>query len=151
MGQVTLERSEYDELREKILGAERRAAELEKEVERLRARAVDEISGSMASALRNARVLVDFAVANLDPEFIRDWPWQELESLSAYLNDHGGEPRDGERVLVWADHIRRVIKFETDRQLRGTAAAKVLADKQAELDALDSKLDESLTSDPAVS
>ena len=121
MGQHILTTEEYDALRAKIVDAEAKAAAIERRMIAMRAVSPNEATKQLRHAYELAKAIVDFAVANLHPEFIRGMPWEELGELAKIVEEVGGHPRDGERAIVWRTHADMIIKYETERQLKGKA------------------------------
>lgn len=115
---VKVARELLDQLRAAATTAELRAEALRQELEAERAKAVDERlidAGALITALKE---IVDHAVANLSPEFIRDIPAEMFTTASALVDKVvGATQRDTERAAVWRDRARIVNDW---RDRRGT-------------------------------
>lgn len=120
MPSITMTEDEYEALKKRIRDAEDRAAGVARQLEAEQVKTRDEVYMMLAVAYDNAKVCVDFMVANLHPEFIKDMPWPELDSLADMVAQVGGNgERDNERAMIWKEHVRIIKKFELERQLRG--------------------------------
>lgn len=120
MANVTLTTDEYDALKRKIRETDEKLGEMQQRYDALATRILDEINEDLSKAYKSAKVCVDFMVANLHPEFIKNMPWEDLETLARLVASLGGDgERDRERGMIWAEHVRLIKKFEQERQLRG--------------------------------
>lgn len=122
MGTTTMDLSEYNAMLSKQREADEEIAKLRQQISALKARPPSETGHALAMLIAVLKPVADFAVANLDPEFIRDWPWEALERASQLVAEVGGEGvRDEERAQVWANHVYRIKKYEEERRLRRRA------------------------------
>jgi hypothetical protein len=115
---VKVARELVDKWRNDTAAAELRAEELRKELEAERAKTPDarlEVAATLIDALKE---IVDHAVANLSPEFIRDLPGEAFEVAARNVDKVvGATQRDSERATVWAERARIIADW---RDRRGT-------------------------------
>lgn len=82
MATIELSLAEYDALRARATHAELELAKSRDE----RRLPTSEREADLLASTRHALAVVRFAVSNLDPETIRNWPWRDLEAFA----DHFG-------------------------------------------------------------
>lgn len=122
MGTTTMDLSEYNAMLNRQREADEEIAKLRQQINDLKARPPSDATRPLAMLVAALKPVADFAVANLDPEFIRDWPWEALERAGQLVAEVGGDGvRDEERAQVWANHVYRVQKYEEERKLRRRA------------------------------
>jgi hypothetical protein len=122
--QVTISLDELDELRGRLrkahednaaLSADMRAAEI--------ASAGDRADGLLAT-IRQGLVVVRFAVANLDPETIRGWPWEALHGFAGSLSAlPGATDLDRELAIELRAFSRACERREIERTGRPLAVS----------------------------
>jgi len=115
---VKVARELLDQLRTAATTAELRAEALRQELEAERAKPIDERLTDAGALITALKEIVDHAVANLSPEFIRDIPAEMFAAASALVDKVvGATQRDTERAAVWRDRARVVNDW---RSRRGT-------------------------------
>lgn len=135
---VTMDMTDWQKLVDAKAAAEKQVAQLQEDLAAARTEAVTkELGEAIASALHYSKELVDFAVANLHPENIRDWPHVTLVAYARMVELTADSERDRERVVVWRDHARMCEEWRQKRAARDavSAADAVKADLLRELDA----------------
>lgn len=91
MAQITLDLSEWQALQGQISTLQNALATAKDETDKLRLAGPDGADkAALLKALRSALGIVQFAVANLDPETVRGWPFPALLHLAASLSDAPG-------------------------------------------------------------
>lgn len=123
MAHVTLELSEYDELRGRAERAEAQARDLER---KLAAEPLRDAPAAVQDAVATARAalpVVRFAIANLLPENVRGWPTAALRELA-------------ERLPKLADATQDDVEFAMDMRMRADEIDKFERDVREPMDKL---------------
>lgn len=113
MATVTMEESEYLTLKGAVTNANQETAAVQAELERERNRSFDERLAELSKAWNASKAVIDYAVGNLSPEFSRNWPHEDLQTLAELVDKlPGATSRDAERAIIWRDFSKQVIDFE---------------------------------------
>jgi hypothetical protein len=113
MAQITLEKTEYDVLQNVIEAARQESAKARDELEAERARSFDDRLEELTKFAVAAKEVVDYAVANLNPEFSRNWPHEAMKTLADHVAKVGATgSRDQERALIWGKFRDSILDFE---------------------------------------
>lgn len=92
MATISLELSEYHDLMNAKSAAENKTADLERQLQITQTS--DVLVGHLCEALKAAREVVRFAVANLPPETVRGWPADQLKKFADLLETAPGATQD---------------------------------------------------------
>jgi hypothetical protein len=118
MAQVTLEMSEYQRLVNAKTEADERVAALQKELDAFRSLDGATIDLMLKAGLLAAKSVVEFAVANLHPESVRDWPRVDLVAFANAVETFATDQRDRDRAQIWRTFAYECEGWERKRMLR---------------------------------
>lgn len=116
-----MELGEYESLKQARVIAENETARLQKAL--INARLDDDAVQRLTSLARHALSITRFAVENLPPEMIKNWPYRELRMLAELmpgLPDHNGLDDDSLAIEL-RNFAGECERFERNRNLRSIA------------------------------
>lgn len=120
MATVNLDKSEYDNLVAATEQARQETLAVRRELEVERSKSTDERLAAATTYIEASKVVIDYAVANLSPEFSRNWPAGALETLAEHVAVIGKvTQRDRERAEIWSAFCADISKYELQRAQRG--------------------------------
>lgn len=124
MGQsITMDKSDYDGLMKQIEDARAGEAAMRDELQAERTKPLDERLAAVTEFALAAKDVIDYAVANLSPEFSRNWPVNALVTLAKHVAAFGPvTSRDHERSVIWTQYIESIRDFDRRWALMGQAA-----------------------------
>jgi len=120
---VTIDYVQFQDIQNKRAEAERRVAELEKEIAQLKM-APAAVEGGLVNVgrlvvlVRELMKVACFAVGNLPPEVTKNWPTTSLTTAANLLKelpDHS--TADQELAIEWCSFAREAERFEQRRQM----------------------------------
>lgn len=110
---ITMDQSEYDALQKQIIEARNDAAKARDELLEERRKPVDERVAALTEFNVAAKEIIDYAVANLSPEFSRGWPAEAMDVVAKGVTTFGAvTSRDHERSVIWRQFADSVRDFD---------------------------------------
>lgn len=110
---ITLDKSEYDALQLQITQARTNEAAMRDELLAERSRPSDERIAQLTEFNVAAKEIIDYAVANLSPEFSRGWPAQAMDTVAEGVTKFGAvSERDRERAVIWRQFSEAIRDFD---------------------------------------
>lgn len=116
---VTIDYAQFQEIQNKRNDAEKRVAELEAQVAKLKLAGGGDVSVEKLNVLaRSLMEIARFAVGNLPPETTRGWPISMLRISVDHLKELPDYTiADQELGIEWLSFSREVERFEQRRQM----------------------------------
>jgi hypothetical protein len=120
---LTMPLDEYETLRRAVQEAEKENAALRAQLEKVNLSADDAVP-KLATALNAALPIVQFAIANLDPDTVRGWPYETLRTLADTLQTVPGiSAQTREAWIEFKKFASEAENRETERRTRPRAVA----------------------------
>jgi len=124
---VTLTLEDYNSLQVAKAAAENDRADLHKQLIELRlAKGTEQDITALNTAVRRCAEIARFAVANLPPESIKGWPWQQLMVLATQIE---GLPDAGPDDKACAIDLRAFARDCEKHERRRAAMPKIAVEE----------------------